>query len=63
MPLHVPPVVPQPDPRDVTQADATVAPTLYNQAQVASVVALANANKAKINAILATNRGAGIVRS
>jgi hypothetical protein len=61
VPLHLPPVRAQPDPLDVTQANAAAAPVLYAQAQAQSIVALANANKAKLNAILATLRGAGVV--
>jgi hypothetical protein len=61
VPLYLPPVVAQPDPLDLTQANAAAAPVLYAQAQAQSVVALANANKAKLNAILATLRGAGVV--
>jgi hypothetical protein len=62
MPLYLPPVRAQPDPLDVTQANASAAGTLYAQAQVQSVVALANANKAKLNAVLAALRGAGVIR-
>jgi hypothetical protein len=61
VPLHVPPIVAQPDPLDLVQADAPPAPVLYAQAQAQSVVALANANKAKLNAILAALRRAGVV--
>lgn len=62
MPLHVPPVVRQADPLDVTQADAANAPTLYTAAHINSLVTLANANKAKINTMLATLRGAGVYK-
>jgi hypothetical protein len=62
MPLHVPPVRAQPDPLDVTQADAAVAPALYGQAHVQSVVNLVNANKAKLNAALAALRAAGVIK-
>jgi hypothetical protein len=61
VPLHVPPVIAQRDPLDLTQADAGPAPTLYSQAQVGALVTLANANKAKTNAIIAALRGAGVV--
>lgn len=59
MPLYLPPMAVQPDPMDVTRANATAAGTLYDQAEAASVVNLANDNKAKINAILARMRDMG----
>jgi hypothetical protein len=62
VPLHVPPVRAQADPLDVTQANATAAGTLYAQAQAQSVVNLANANRAKLNAVLAALRGAGVIK-
>lgn len=52
----------QQDPLDLTTADAQAAGTLYAQAQVQSVVTLANANKAKLNAVLRALRDAGVVK-
>ncbi len=62
MPLYLPPVTSQADPLDLATPDASAAPALYDQAQIASVVALANANKTKINAVLAALRGARVIQ-
>jgi hypothetical protein len=62
VPLHVPPVRDQPDPLNVVTVDAAAAPALYAQAHMQSVVALANANKAKLNAALDVLRRAGVIR-
>lgn len=62
MPLHVPPVKVQADPGNVGRADATGPGMLYDQTVAASIRNLANDNKAKINAVLAILREAGIVR-
>lgn len=62
MKLQFPPIRRQPDPGNVTQANAPVAGTLYVQAQAQSVTDLANENKAKINAILTALRDADVIQ-
>lgn len=48
---------------DVSVADATAAGSAYDQTVAQTAVALANANKAAINNLLAALRAAGIVAS